>query len=152
MKAVIIATGLNSEMSALNERSPIPLLPVGDRPFIQHIVEALVERGITEFDFVLHHLPEKLEHLLGDGARWGCRFQFHLARNAARPYGMLKTLRADEPILLAHADRLPALPANLQEHARQFPIQDLTPIKAWLCGPGRAPLPNHVGRVLRAAR
>ncbi len=119
MRAVLIATGLNAELPELNERYPVPLLPLGDRPFIQLQIEALVERGVTEFDFVLHHLPEKLEHFLGDGARWGCKFRFHLARDAARPYGVLKTLPAREAILLGHADRFPHLPENLREQAEQ---------------------------------
>lgn len=122
MQAVIIATGLNANLAALTERHPVPLLPLGDRPFIQHLIESLVERGVTEFDFVLHHLPEKLEHFLGNGARWGCVFRFHLARDAARPYGVLKTLRPQEPLLLAHADRLPQLPEKFTGQAGQSSI------------------------------
>jgi NDP-sugar pyrophosphorylase family protein/lipopolysaccharide/colanic/teichoic acid biosynthesis glycosyltransferase len=80
---------------------------------------------VTEFDFILSHLPQKIEHLLGNGARWGSRFRFHLARDASRPYNMLKTLSGADAnntndknntngsILLAHADRLPQLPDQL---------------------------------------
>lgn len=122
MRAVIIATGLNAELFALNERCPTPMLPLADKPFIQHIVEVLVNRGVTEFDFALHHLPEKIEHLLGNGARWGSRFHFHLARDAARPYGVLKAVMAaetTESILLVHADRLPQLPESLPDSIEQ---------------------------------
>lgn len=122
MRAIIIVTGLNANLVALNERYPTPMLPLADKPFIQHIVEMLVDRGVTEFDFVLNHLPEKIEHLLGNGARWGSRFSFHLARDASRPYGVLKTISdadAAEPILLAHADRLPQLPESLNVHTGQ---------------------------------
>src|SRR5215212_7642851 len=88
----------------------------------------LVDRGVTEFDFIISHLPERIEHLLGDGARWGSQFRFHLARDASRPYGMLRTLSgadtddangADGPILLAHADRLPQLPESMNPPAGQ---------------------------------
>lgn len=118
MRAILIATGYNPDMTALNERYPTPLLPLIDRPFIQHVVEWLVDQGVTEFDFVLSHLPEKIEHLLGDGTRWGSTFQFHLVRDPARPYSLLQTLiphandgnDPPEPLLLAHADRLPRVP------------------------------------------
>ncbi len=43
MIAVIIAPGLSPGMEALNERYPSPLLPLVDRPFIQHVVEFLIE-------------------------------------------------------------------------------------------------------------
>jgi len=122
MRAIIIATGLNADLLALNERYPTPMLPLADKPFIQHVVETLVDRGVTEFDFALNHLPEKIEHLLGNGARWGSRFRFHLARDASRPYGVLKAVIAQdaaESILLVHADRLPQLPESLPDQTER---------------------------------
>lgn len=108
MRAVVIAIGHGSGSAPLGERYPVPLLPLVDRPFIQHVVEVLVEGGATEFDLVLHHQPEQLEALLGDGTRWGSAFRFHLARDPFRPYAVFKGLEGlDEPVLLAHADRLP---------------------------------------------
>jgi len=112
MTALIIASGLNPDMAALNERYPSPLLPLVDRPFIQHVVEFLVEGGITQFEFVLSYLPRKIENLLGDGSRWGSVFRFHLARNPENPYDILKTITLGDdagPLLLVHADRLPQI-------------------------------------------
>lgn len=113
MRALIIATGDEPGIAPLNDRYPAPLLPLVDRPFIQHVIEFFANQGVTQFDFVLSHFPEKLEHYLGDGQRWGARFTYHLARDASRPYRLLKALHleseASEPILFGHADRLPAL-------------------------------------------
>ena len=54
-------------------------------------------------------MPEKVEGSLGDGTRWGSTFRYHLARDAARPYGRLAVIgiAEDEPVILAHGDRLP---------------------------------------------
>jgi len=129
MIAVIIAPGLSPGMEPLNERYPTSLLPLVDRPFIQHVVEFLVEGGITRFDFILSHLPEKIENLLGDGSRWGSVFRFHLTRDPAHPYDSLKIMNLDNdagPVLLAHADRLPQVdleqtrPANQIEEPLMF--------------------------------
>jgi lipopolysaccharide/colanic/teichoic acid biosynthesis glycosyltransferase/acetyltransferase-like isoleucine patch superfamily enzyme len=112
VRAVVIATGESADMRSLTERYPTPLLPLLDRPFIQHVVESLVDLGVTEFDFILSHLPERVERLLGDGKRWGSTFAFHLSRDASHPYQFLDIigLRGDErPIILAHADRLPEI-------------------------------------------
>lgn len=111
MRAIIIATGQSPDIN-LSEKLPIPMLPVIDRPFIQHVVEYLVEKGFATFDFALSHMPEKLEELLGDGQRWGSKFRFHLVRDPAHPYRIFKFLRDDEaqaPVLLGHADRLPRM-------------------------------------------
>jgi hypothetical protein len=64
VRAVVIAIGESTAMRSLNECYPTPLLPLLDRPFIQHVVECLVDLGATEFDFILSHLPERVEQLL----------------------------------------------------------------------------------------
>lgn len=127
MRAVIIATGEAPGVAPLNHRNPEPLLPVMDRPFIQHIVEYFLNLGITRFDFVLSHLPEKLEHFLGDGKRWGCSFTFHLARDSQRPYRVLKVIDLSstdgQPVLLGSADRLPFLSKEmLEQPAERLPV------------------------------
>jgi len=132
MIALIIAQGVSPGMEALNERYPSPLLPLVDRPFIQHVVEFLVEGGVTQFEFVLSHLPRKIENLLGDGSRWGSTFRFHLTRDPARPYDSLKIMNLDNdagPVLLAHADRLPQVDLEQTRPANQIeePVMFFSP-------------------------
>src|SRR5258708_629308 len=124
MKAVVIATDYYPQSARLNERMPLCLLPLVDRPFIQHIVEMLVDQGISEFDFVLNHLPEKIEHLLGDGKRGGSVFHYPLARDPRRPYRVLRTVMSEdggEPLLLVHADRLPDVQIELLTKQQRLP-------------------------------
>src|SRR5437879_4267196 len=116
MRVILIATGQANGLAPLDEHYPAPLLPLLDRPFLQHVVEYVAQQGVTRFDFVLSQHPERFEDLLGDGTRWGCRFTFHLAGDALRPYRALQTLDLGpdgEPVLLGHADRLP--PVRLSE-------------------------------------
>lgn len=114
MRAIIFATGESAELAPLSDRVPVPLLPLVDRPLLQHIIEALATRNVRDIDVVLSHLPDSVEQFLGDGERWGCRFTFHLARDSRRPYRFLRVLNlGDEPVLLGHADRLVELPAEL---------------------------------------
>jgi lipopolysaccharide/colanic/teichoic acid biosynthesis glycosyltransferase len=109
MRAVVWATGLCPEMESFSRRQPPALLPVAGRPFLHYVIESLVDCGITKIDFILSDMPEKIEESLGDGTRWGCVFRYHLTRDAARPYGRLSVIgiESDEPVLLAHGDRLP---------------------------------------------
>ncbi len=109
MRAVIIATGEKEAVQGIKLRQVTPLLPCVDRPILQHVIEVLVEQGVTEFEFVLHEAPEEIEAFLGDGKRWGSHFTFQLARNAEHPYRILKLLNHSGPLVLAHADCLPNL-------------------------------------------
>ena len=110
MRAIIVATGNESVLATFAERYPAPMLPLVDRPFLQHLVEFLVAGHVKRLEFVLSHLPEKIEGWFGDGARWGGTFTYHLARQPDRPYNTIKAICPDgddEPILLVSADRLP---------------------------------------------
>jgi lipopolysaccharide/colanic/teichoic acid biosynthesis glycosyltransferase len=132
-------------LAPMNERYPGPLVPLVDRPFIQHVVEYLAAQGITRFDFVLSHLPEKIEHHLGDGRRWGSTFTFHLVRDPTRPYRILKVLdfakEGPEPLLLGHADRLPAIPLAAARKA----AADKTPLLFACTAGDAAGGPNWTG-------
>ena len=122
MRAVVICTGGEQ---APEERAFAPMLTLLDRPFIHHVVDYLVGRGVSRFEFVLHHYPEKVESLLEDGTRWGCQFRFHLAQDPVRPYHCLRVLSAEEGevLFLAHADLLPALPeAALPDPPPAWPL------------------------------
>ena len=70
---------------------------LGD-PLFQKVMlntfEYLVLGGAREFDFIVSHLPEKVESHFGDGSRWGCRFNYHLSTNAERSWGVLRNICA----------------------------------------------------------
>lgn len=110
MRAIIIAADGPTTVDAGAQRRPAAMLPLLDRPFVQHVVEFLVTNGITRIDFVLSHMPEKIESWFGEGDRWGATFNYHLTQRPDRPYKNLKAITiddADMPILLVHGDRLP---------------------------------------------
>jgi NDP-sugar pyrophosphorylase family protein len=113
MKAIIVAPGHAEDYGDLSQRRPVELLPLVDRPVIQHVLELLVEHGFEELDFIVCHLPEQLEEFLGDGTRWGATFRFHLAQDLGAVHTRLQQLAAattTESLFLAQADCLPPLP------------------------------------------
>lgn len=99
----------------------LPLFPLLDRPFLQHLVEYLTDRGVREFHFVLGRHADEVEELLGDGARWGVSFYYHLTRDPDRPGRVLRAVAARGGLLVVgHADRLPELPRVLPARRALF--------------------------------
>jgi hypothetical protein len=116
MNAIVIATGRNANYPGLNDYLPSPLLPLGDRPFLQHIVEALARQKVRQFDFILSHLPEKIEAAFGDGARWGCKFRYHLVAEGRDPMQAARAAAAsDAPVFLVDAETLPEVSVETLE-------------------------------------
>ena len=108
MKAIVFATGVIAGLEDGLDHKAAHLLPLVDRPFLRHVVEHLIEQGISDVQMVLSHLPEQIEEVLGGGRHWGCDITFHAVKDPMRPYGALRVLSEsdDLPVLLVHADTL----------------------------------------------
>jgi NDP-sugar pyrophosphorylase family protein len=98
-------------MHGLDAQRSLALLPLGDRPMLQHIVESLVAQGINSIELIVGHAPEHVESLLGNGDRWGCRFRYHLEGQPDRPYRSLRIIAETrtEPWVLVHAGQYPCI-------------------------------------------
>jgi NDP-sugar pyrophosphorylase family protein len=111
MIAVIVLSGPLEGMHGLDAERSSSLLPLGDRPALQHIVESLVTQGITRIELIVGHGPERVEGLLGTGDRWGCNFRYHLASDPIRPYRSLNVIAGlkENAWVLIHAERYPCV-------------------------------------------
>jgi mannose-1-phosphate guanylyltransferase len=56
--AMILAAGLGTRLRPLTDRLPKPLVWVGDRPLLAHVVATLVRGGVTRIALNTHHLAE----------------------------------------------------------------------------------------------
>jgi NDP-sugar pyrophosphorylase family protein len=111
MIGVIVLSGPLAGMHGLDAQRSPSLLPLGDRPALQHIVESLVTQGITSIELIVGHGPERVEALLGNGDRWGCAFRYHLPAQPDRPYRSLKIIQDldTQPWVLIHAEQYPCV-------------------------------------------
>ena len=73
MKTVILAGGLGSRLSEETELKPKPMVEIGDRPILWHILKIYTHYGITDFMIALGYKGElikryfwELAHLDGD--------------------------------------------------------------------------------------
>lgn len=59
--AVLMAGGKGERLRPLTEKTPKPLLPVGDKAIIDHIVEHLISYGIKNISVTVNYLKEQIE-------------------------------------------------------------------------------------------
>ncbi|MCX6362398.1 MAG: hypothetical protein NT029_21600 [Armatimonadetes bacterium] len=113
MRAVVVIPSRPSLFPDAQEAASDLLLPLGDRPFAQHVVERLVSLGATRLTFVSEPLGRKWRELLGDGARWGCTFEF-VGAAPDDTYGAVARAAGEpgETVWLAHADEAPGVAAE----------------------------------------
>ncbi len=76
MKAMILAAGVGSRLDPLTRAIPKPMVPVVNRPVIEHIVYKLKKHGFTDIRINLHYLGDVIQEYLGDGSRLGVHISY----------------------------------------------------------------------------
>lgn len=76
MKAVIMAGGFGTRLRPLTMNIPKPMVPVINRPIMEHVVELLKNHGFKELIVLLYFQPEAIQNYFQDGKRWGLRIDY----------------------------------------------------------------------------
>ena len=106
---MVLAAGYGRRLAPLTDTLPKPLMRVGGRPLLAHVLAMLRAGGIEEVVINLHHLGPKIEAHVGDGARFGLRVRYSAEDPILDTGGGIKKaepLLAGEPFVVANGDSL----------------------------------------------
>ena len=70
MKAVILAAGEGSRLRPLTNHRPKPMLPVGNKPLLESVIEAVSTAGVSDILLVVGYHCERIQNYFGDGDQW----------------------------------------------------------------------------------
>lgn len=109
MKVMILAAGRGQRMRELTENCPKPLLKIGDKPIIVHLIEQLSSAGLT--DLVINHAwqGQQLVDTLGNGHSWGVKLRWSAESTALETAGGIANalpLLGNEPFAVINGDIL----------------------------------------------
>lgn len=90
LKGMILAAGVGSRLSPITGVLPKPMLPVADRPVMEHTLALFARAGIRDIKVNLHHLPHLVEQYFGDGRRWGVHITYSLESTLLGTAGAVK--------------------------------------------------------------
>ena len=76
MKAVLMAGGFGTRLRPLTANVPKPMVPLGNKPIMEHAIELLKAHGFDDLLVLLYFLPETITQYFGDGSRWGVRMRY----------------------------------------------------------------------------
>lgn len=76
MKAVVMAGGFGSRIQPLTNSRPKPMLPIVNRPMMEHTMMTLKEIGITDFIVLLYFMPEIIQDYFKDGSDFGIKISY----------------------------------------------------------------------------
>jgi bifunctional UDP-N-acetylglucosamine pyrophosphorylase/glucosamine-1-phosphate N-acetyltransferase len=76
MKVVILAAGKGKRMGPLTQLKPKPMLPIVDKPMVEHLILNAKSVGLKEFIFVVGWKAESLKSYFKDGREWNLKIQW----------------------------------------------------------------------------
>lgn len=107
LQAVIMAGGFGSRLRPFTEHTPKPMLPVGDRPLMELLLEQLKHAGIRSVNVTTHYMPEKIKDHFGDGKAFGLDLTYVNEEQPLGTGGALGLLpQPSMPILVINGDVL----------------------------------------------
>lgn len=105
---VIMAGGKGTRLRPHTETCPKPLLPVGQKPMLEHIIEWAKQDGFSHFILAIHYLGHMIEEYFGDGERFGVRIDYLREEVPLGTAGALSLLhpRPEAPFIVTNGDVL----------------------------------------------
>lgn len=119
MKAVIIAGGLGTRLHPYTLFVPKPMLPLGDKPLLEHLIEWIKNNGIDSVVLCVSYLKKTIEDYFEDGRRLGINIEYAPSDKLLSTAGQLKTAEKflDDTFVCMYGDSI--FDFSLQEMIRQ---------------------------------
>lgn len=71
-----MAGGFGTRLRPLTNDIPKPMVPVVNKPMLEHIFNLLKLHGITDYVMLLYFMPEKIKNFFGDGKEYGVNIRY----------------------------------------------------------------------------
>lgn len=90
MKTVIMAGGFGTRLRPLTQSLPKPMVPMANRPMLNHIVDLLKRHGLKNYVSLLYFQPEEITSFFHDGSDFGVSMEYMQAQEDLGTAGSVK--------------------------------------------------------------
>jgi len=108
VKAVILAGGLGTRLQPYTTFLPKPMLPLGEKPILEHLIDWTKKNGIKSVVLCVSYLKKSIEDYFEDGKRFGVNIEYAIANKPLATAGQLKTAEEfiDETFVCMYGDSI----------------------------------------------
>ena len=124
MKAIILAGGLGTRLQPYTFFIPKPMLPLGNKPLLEHIIEWLKndDNNIDHIIICVSYLHRTIEDYFEDGSRLGIKIEYARSDRPLATAGQLLTAKKfiDDTFVCVYGDSIYefSLREMIKEHDR----------------------------------
>lgn len=107
-KVILMVGGLGIRLRPLTEKTPKPMLKVGNKPILQTIVEKFAEYGYKNFIMCVNYKSNIIQNYFKDGKDFGVNIEYVLEKKRMGTAGALSLLEESlkEPFFVMNGDIL----------------------------------------------
>ena len=91
VKAVILAGGLGTRLQPYTTFLPKPMLPLGEKPILEHMIDWVSGNGIKSIVLCVSYLKKTIQDYFEDGERFGVEITYAASNKPLATAGQLKT-------------------------------------------------------------
>lgn len=95
-RAIILAGGKGTRLKPYTVSLPKPLVPLGDRPILERVVNQLKSHGFDHITITVNHMADIIKAFFNDGSKWGIKIDYTMENQPLSTMGPL-TLVPDLP-------------------------------------------------------
>jgi mannose-1-phosphate guanylyltransferase/phosphomannomutase len=108
VKAVIMAGGEGTRLRPLTSNQPKPMMPIANRPMMEHIVELLKKHDLLDIVVTVAYRANAIRTYFGDGSEFGVRMVYATEENPLGTAGSVRNAMAEltETFLVISGDVL----------------------------------------------
>jgi mannose-1-phosphate guanylyltransferase len=127
----VLTAGVGSRLRPLSEVRAKPAVPVAGQPMIRRIIRGLASQGVDRLVLNLHHLPETITAVVGDGSDCAARVQYSWEQPRILGSGggprLALPLVGGDPFLIVNGDTITdfALSGLVDEHTKSGAVVTL---------------------------
>jgi dTDP-glucose pyrophosphorylase len=126
LHAIVMAGGFGKRLEELTDQLPKPMLPVGDRPLLERIIEQLRDAGISRVNLTTHYRADAIVSHFGDGSGFGIDITYVQEDQPLGTAGALGLVDVDDPILIMNGDILTGVDFRAMHHFHDEHAADMT--------------------------
>jgi mannose-1-phosphate guanylyltransferase len=106
LKAVLLVGGLGTRLRPLTNERPKSIVPVLNKPVLEHTIAYLKHYGIRDIVITLNYLPEVIEEYFGDGTDFGVKLTYFMEEEPRGTAGAVKNAESylDGPFFVLNGD------------------------------------------------
>jgi len=97
MKAVVLVGGAGTRLRPLTVQTPKPMLPVVNRPFLEHVIGYLKSYGLDDIVLLVYYLHEVIQDHFGNGKACGVSLTYVVEEEG--PLGTAGAVKNAEELL-----------------------------------------------------